>query len=203
LPKLLVRANGWLEVSVVMSVLLGVGVGAWLVSSWWVDLWHAWGLFGGSGWQQSYLVESRYLGALTVVLILYLAAGLVNAGVMHRPLHVRHTPCSSLIVDARYLKTFVVVQVAVVGSAWWTSSCRYNFFLGGGSAVMQFAVIEWAQLVLGFSLSGAAYLQATVALGVVVGAWVFAGRITLSRIVIVFISGRFTWRGCCGSGAYR
>ena len=68
---------------------------------------------------------------------------------------------------------------------------------------MQFAVIEWAQLVLGFSLSGAAYLQATVALGVVVGAWVFAGRITLSRIVIVFISGRFTWRGCCGSGAYR
>jgi hypothetical protein len=68
---------------------------------------------------------------------------------------------------------------------------------------MQFAVIEWAQLVLGVSLSGAAYLQATVALGVVVGAWVFAARITLSRIVLVFISGRFTWRGCCGSGAYR
>jgi MFS transporter, LPLT family, lysophospholipid transporter len=33
LPKLLVRANGWQEVTVVLSVLMGVGIGGWLVSS--------------------------------------------------------------------------------------------------------------------------------------------------------------------------
>ena len=189
LPKLLVRANGWLEVTVVLSVLMGVGIGGWLVSSWWVDLWSAWGLFKGPGWQQSYLVDSRYLGALIVVLILYLSAGLVNAGVMHRPPHFRNLNCANSFVNARYLKTFVAANRSLWVDPFGGLALAVTTIFWGVSAVMQFAVIEWAQLVLGFSLSGAAYLQATVALGVVVGAWVSAARITLSRSVLVLFSG--------------
>jgi hypothetical protein len=46
----------------------------------------------------------------------------------------------------------------------------------GVGAVMQFAVLLWAQQTLGLSLKGGAYLQALVAIGVITGAYL-AGRI--------------------------
>jgi MFS transporter, LPLT family, lysophospholipid transporter len=189
LPKLLVRANGWLEVTVVLSVLMGVGIGGWLVSSWWGGLWSTWGLFKGPGWHQSYLVDSRYLGALTVVLIIYVAAGLVNAGVMRRPPHFCHPQRERPIVNTRYLKTFMAANRSLWLDPLGGLAIAVTTIFWGMSAVMQFAIIEWAQLVLDFSLSGAAYLQATVALGVVVGAGVSAARITLSRSVLVLFAG--------------
>jgi MFS transporter, LPLT family, lysophospholipid transporter len=46
----------------------------------------------------------------------------------------------------------------------------------GAAAVLQFAVLRWATGVLGLTLDRAAYLQATVAVGIVAGAWI-AGRV--------------------------
>jgi hypothetical protein len=45
----------------------------------------------------------------------------------------------------------------------------------GASAVLQFAMLRWATDRIGLSLTGAAYLQTAVAVGLIAGAW-FAGR---------------------------
>jgi len=51
----------------------------------------------------------------------------------------------------------------------------------GVGATLQFAVLHWADAVLGLALDRAAYLQAAVAIGVVLGAWAAGCWVPLAR----------------------
>jgi MFS transporter, LPLT family, lysophospholipid transporter len=158
----LVRANAWLEVSVVMSVLLGVALGGYLMG--WssrsgVSILS--GMFGDVG------MTTRALDAFALVALIYVISALLNAGLGtmgsaggQHPLHGR---------DMRW-------------SVFWRSNLQlWRDPLGGVSlyvttlswgvgAVLQFAVLAWAQNMAGLSLQQGAYLQALVAIGVVLGA---------------------------------
>jgi MFS family permease len=146
-PSRLVQANGWIEVSVVLAVLLGTALGGALVA-----------------------LESGLPRALVAVLVMYALAALLNRWVPRRAArearlgwpHPRRAP-----------------------EAWrrfWRGQCRLwrdplgglslatTTLFWGAAAVMQFAVLHWADRVLRLPLSQAAYLQATVALGVMAGA---------------------------------
>jgi hypothetical protein len=59
----------------------------------------------------------------------------------------------------------------------------------GGGATVQFAVLKWASDQLGLPLSQAAYLQAAVAVGVVVGAAYAGKRVALSQAKHMLWSG--------------
>jgi len=158
----LVRANAWLEVSVVMSVLLGVALGGYLM-----------GWSGRSGVSTLALmigdvgIRTRALDAFALVSLVYVISALLNAclgsmgsrSVQH-PLHWR---------DVRW-------------TVFWRSNLQlWRDPLGGVSlyvttlswgvgAVLQFAVLAWAQDMAGLTLQQGAYLQALVAIGVVLGA---------------------------------
>jgi LPLT family lysophospholipid transporter-like MFS transporter len=158
----LVRANAWLEVSVVMSVLLGVALGGYLIG--WSDrsdVSMLSVLFGYAG------MTTRALDAFALVLLVYVISALLNAGLgtmgsagVQHPLHGR---------DMRW-------------SVFWRSNLQlWRDPLGGVSlyvttlswgvgAVLQFAVLTWAQNMAGLSLQQGAYLQALVAIGVILGA---------------------------------
>lgn len=167
-PNRLVAANSWLEVTVVLSVLLGVGLGGWLVS----------GAFDTStSALHDLLVPTRLGGAMGLVLALYLLAGVLNVGAPGRPPRLRWRDISlpHLLHDFRegnarlWRDPLGGLSLAVTTLFW------------GASAVMQFAVLRWAIDVLGLPLDRAAYLQATVAVGVVTGAAVVAHRVALQR----------------------
>ena len=168
-PGWLVRANGWLEVSVVVAVVLGAALGGLLV-----------GLSPSAdlvallrGWADSLPgLPTQQLHGFAVVVLVYGVAALLNAGIRAVPGGVRLTPLS---------------WRAVSWASFWDSNRRlWRDPLGGVSlyvttlywgvgAVMQFAVLAWAQQRLDLQLEQGAYMQALVAVGVIVGALV-AGR---------------------------
>jgi MFS transporter, LPLT family, lysophospholipid transporter len=158
--RLLVRANAWVEVSMVLSVIFGISLGG--------------ALTGLSEMSESvdYMIQTQTLPAMSVVAGVYLMAAVLNIGLL--PMSKRGT-----IVP--------ITRHAVRLSTFWKSSQKlWRDPLGGISlyvttlywgvgAVMQFAVLAWAQSSLGMTLKFGAYLQAIVALGVILGAYM-AGR---------------------------
>ena len=160
-PRFLVRANAWLEVSVVLSVVFGISLGGAL-----------------AGWSESAsllnsgFIQTHTIPAMGVVLGIYVMAAIFNMGI--KPIRMRGT-------------AMPLTWHAVRPSTFWKSNQKlWRDPLGGLSlyvttlywgvgAVMQFAVLAWAQQTLDLTLKFGAYLQALVAVGVILGAYL-AGR---------------------------
>lgn len=165
----LVRANGWLEVSVVLSVILGAALGGVLVG--WQgapDL-----MASLHDWSGEVLgLPTRLLHGFAVAALVYGVAAALNVGIRPVAGGVRLTPLSWQAISWR--------------SFWQSNRQLWRDPLGGVSlyvttlywgvgAVMQFAVLLWAEQGLGLRLDQGAYMQALVALGVIAGA-ALAGR---------------------------
>ena len=161
----LVRANGWVEVSVVCAALLGAVLGGVLVNVGLLDTLH--GLIREIGWR----VPGRLTPSLLLLLLVYGLAGLLNVGI----------PDSG----ARYPATVLDPRM-LIHDFWQANRTLWRDREGGLSlavttifwglgATLQFVVLKWAADVLRLPLDQSAYLQAAVAMGVVVGASI-AGR---------------------------
>ena len=165
----LVRANAWLEVSVVLSVILGAALGGVLVGAaipphWNEQLTTALGAV--------LRIHTQQLHGFAVVVAVYGAATLLNAGIRPvqagvklQPLNWRSVSWAGFLDSNRRLWRDPLGRVSlyVTTLAW------------GVGAVMQFAVLAWAQQGLGLRLEQGAYMQALVAVGVIAGATA-AGR---------------------------
>jgi len=169
-PRLLVRANAWLEVSVVLSVILGVALGGALAGLAESGVWAQWGR--SITFQSDLLIQTQALPSMAIIVGVYLVAAALNFGL---------TP-----MNQRGVIVPLTRQAVRLSTFWKTNQRLWRDPLGGVSlyvttlywgvgAVMQFAVLVWAQQTLGLSLKYGAYLQALVALGVIMGA-VLAGR---------------------------
>jgi hypothetical protein len=167
--RLLVKANAWLEVSVVLSVMLGVALGGGLIQ-WQLGFEQgpALGRDTGSHW----LVGTQIREAFWVVCGIYGVSALLNFGV---------TPLKSRRQHALSWR-------GIRWSVFWTQnrqlwadplggmSLHVTTLCWGAGAVLQFAVLRWAQSNADLSLQQGAYLQAVVALGVMGGASMAACR---------------------------
>lgn len=162
--RLLVRANGWLEVSLVLAILLGVAGGGALAA-------HTAGLTVGGHWLPASSLNAALLGLLG----LYGVAMALGAGVPRGRVCARPPP----------LKAWALAQ-----DFWQANRKLWRDPLGGlalaatslfwaAGATLQLAVLQWAQDRLLMPLSQAAYLQATVAIGVILGAGWAAHRVRL------------------------
>ncbi|BDU53254.1 lysophospholipid transporter LplT [Limnohabitans sp. INBF002] len=158
--RLLVRANAWIEVSMVLSVIFGIALGGALT-----------GLSEVSA-PMVFAVSTQTWPAMAVVIGVYLAAAMLNVGLSPMDKHGAIEPL-----------TWHAVRI---GTFWKSNQKLWRDPLGGVSlyvttlywgvgAVMQFAVLLWAQGSLGMTLKFGAYLQALVAIGVILGAYM-AGR---------------------------
>ncbi|WP_416760778.1 lysophospholipid transporter LplT [Roseateles sp. So40a] len=159
-PTKLVAANGWIEVSVVCSVLLGTLVGGLLVSPWWM------GAVAGLGLAQP------LKASLVALLGLYGVAAMLQLRVPESGIVYPRPP--NRLLD-------IVRDFRLSNRALWRDrlggrlSLSMTTLFWGAGATLQLAVLQWAQDVLGLRLNQGAYLQATVAIGVVAGA-ALAGR---------------------------
>jgi MFS family permease len=152
-PRRLVAANGWLEVSVVCAVLLGTVFGGVLVSPW-IDT------LRGAG-----------ITALHLLLAVYALSSWLNVGI----------PDSGARYARRSIHPVAMVRDFFAGNAtlWRDAlgglSLAATTLFWGADATLQFVVLRWAQEHLGLPLHQASWLQAAVAVGVVIGA-ALAGR---------------------------
>ena len=163
-PPLLVRANGWLEVSVVLSVVLGAVLGGVLVAmSWPAALTHSlreWGQQIGG------VVSDQWPGLAVVVAVYGLAAGL-NLGIpVSRDRHAR----SQFAAAPATWSAFWAANVRLWRDPLGAVSLYITTLYWGVGAVLQFVILDWAQHGLGLRLEHGAYMQALVALGVILGA---------------------------------
>lgn len=159
-PTRLVAANGWIEVSVVCSVLLGTLVGGLLVSPWWMAAVSAAG------------TSRPLVASLCALLVIYAVAAALQFRV----------PDSGILYPRPPRRVGDILRdFRVSNRALWRDrlggrlSLSMTTLFWGAGATLQLAVLQWAQDVLGLRLNQGAYLQATVAIGVVAGA-ALAGR---------------------------
>jgi len=152
----LVKANGWLEVTVVCAALLGAALGGVLVSPWLQDL-----LPQGLGLR----------GPVLVLIGVYLLAGLLNLGIPDSG--ARYVAASRH--PQQLLREFWRDHLSLWRDPDGGLSLAVTTLFWGAAATLQFAVLRWAADVLELPLDRAAGLQAVVALGVMLGA-AAAGR---------------------------
>lgn len=161
--RLLVKANAWLEVSVVLSVMLGVALGGGLIQ---------WQLGSDStsmpSWRSGvqWWVDTQVRDAFWVVCGIYGVSALLNMGVA--PLKSRRL--IPLTWSGLQWPVFWKQNRQLWADPLGGMSLHVTTLCWGSGAVLQFAVLRWAQTNADLTLQQGAYLQAVVAMGVIGGA---------------------------------
>jgi len=170
-PDRLVAANGWVEVSVVCAALLGTVFGGVLVSP---GLLASQAAVAGSGWLHALpLVDGSALsGSVFVLLAVYALAALFNIGIPDSGARYQRTRLDVVGLCADFWRSHLLLWGDRDGAL----SLAVTTIFWGVGATLQFAILRWAADVLKLPLNQAAYLQAAVAVGVIVGASA-AGRL--------------------------
>lgn len=158
--RFLVRANAWIEVSMVLSVIFGIALGGALT-----------GLSESSA-PMNFWTHTQTWPALVVIIGVYLTAAALNVGLSSMD---KRGPSAPLTLHAIRISTFLKYNQKLWRDPLGGVSLYVTTLYWGVGAVMQFAVLVWAQQSLGMTLKFSAYLQALVAIGVIVGAYM-AGR---------------------------
>lgn len=164
-PEALVKANGWIEITVVSAALLGAVLGGALVSPQWL----ASGL--AAACDALDLPADKLSGSLAALLLVYALSSVLNAGIRdsgQRQRSVAHDPRT-------LLREFRAANRTLWRDRDGGLSLAATTLFWGVGATLQFAVLRWAGVALALPLSQAAYLQAAVAVGVIGGA-AAAGR---------------------------
>lgn len=169
-PRLLVRANAWLEVSVVLSVILGIALGGALTGLTEAGVGDA--VMAVYAPLTSFAVVTQTWPAMTLIVGVYGVAAVLNLGL--KPLQ-QGVVLVPLTWQSMRLSTFWEINQKLWRDPLGGVSLYVTTLYWGVGAVMQFAVLVWAQETLSLTLKSGAYLQALVALGVITGAFL-AGR---------------------------
>lgn len=159
-PNKLVSANGWMEGSTVMAIILGAILGGKMAS---LDL----------------------QGALILITGMYLAAAVFNIFIPKLPID--HTlPKKNLFyILTDFYRSFIALWKDPQGQV----SLSVTTLFWGAGATLRLVVIAWAGIALGFGLDSATQLTATVAVGIALGSIIAARYITLENSVKVLPAG--------------
>lgn len=168
----LVKANGWLEASVVSAAILGAVIAGLLISPSVSDSVVAQQL---QSWSQALGLSSAahpYLLALLVLGGVYVLAAWLNAGLPDSGARYARRPLGVLAAS----RDFAHANAALWKDPAGRLSMAVTTLFWGAGATLQVAVLLWAQDALGLRIEHGAYLQALVAIGVIAGA-AAAGRL--------------------------
>ena len=160
----LVKANGWLEVTVVMAVIMGTACGGLLVASKSIAWMSALNLSFIELWGLS--LETQYAGPLLSLIVIYSIAGLLNFGIPNLNIRYAQESMRPIALFKNFIQSNRILWQDPVGKL----SLAVTTLFWGIGAVVQFAVLLWAKEALNMPLEQASLLQAVVAFGVIFGA---------------------------------
>jgi len=172
----LVVANGWIEGLTVGSIILGTVLGGALVSETLSSKLLAFDLpLIDTG------IDSAPEIAITLIIIFYALAGIFNlyvplTGAAHKP--AQRSPV--LLV-----RDFAIGLRQLWGDKLGQISLATTTLFWGAGATLQFIVLKWAQVALGYTLAQATILQGITAVGIAAGAVIAARVVPLHRAVSV------------------
>ena len=159
-PQLLVKANGWMEGSTVLAIILGAIVGGLLAAR-------------------------NPIFATEIITGLYLAAALFNLYIPRVPRDHRIPKKNPLYILHDFWHSFTTLWRDPLGQL----SLAVTTLFWGAGATLRLVVLAWAAIALGFGLDHATQLTAAVAVGIAVGS-VFAARyVSLENSIKVLPAG--------------
>jgi MFS family permease len=159
-PQLLVKANGWMEGSTVIAIILGAIVGGILAS------------------------KDPYF-AIEVIAGLYLAASAFNLYIPKVPRDHRMPKKNPLFILHDFWHSFTALWRDPQGQV----SLAVTTLFWGAGATLRLVIIAWAAVALNFGMDHATQLTAMVAFGIALGS-VFASRyVSLENSVKVLPAG--------------
>jgi MFS family permease len=159
-PNKLVSANGWMEGSTVIAIILGAIIGGLMAS-----------------------IDPK--GAMIAITALYLMAAGFNIFIPKLPIDHRLPKKDPLFILSDFYRSFVALWRDPQGQV----SLSVTTLFWGAGATLRLVVIAWAGIVLGFEIDNATQLIAAVALGVAIGSAIAARYITLENAVKVLPAG--------------
>jgi MFS family permease len=184
----LVAANGWIEGTTVVAMILGTILGGLISANghtiaWLLQLAPA---HGG-------IADTPVGVAVSVIVLTYLVASVLNLGVVNAGAryHKARRSISALLLDFYRCNSTLWrdregrVSLGVTSLFW------------GAGMVLQILLLAWAQSALGLGLDKAAALQGVFALGVVIGAAIAGKTVPLVRSMAVMPAGIVMGVGLC------
>lgn len=156
----LVRANGFIEGGTVCAVIFGTVLGGLLVGPWATHSEFSTQLVTLTG------IQTALLPALTVLLLLYGVAALLNLWIVDSGARYPRHSVHPLLMCRRFFAENRLLWRDQLGGL----SMSVTTLLWGMGATLQLIVLRWAEESLGLTLDTAAYLQGSTALGVIAGA---------------------------------
>lgn len=156
----LVSANGWMEGSTVIAIILGAIIGGKMAS-----------------------ISPQ--GAMIAIAFMYLVASAFNMFIPKLPIDHAIAKKDPLYILSDFYRSFVALWRDPQGQV----SLSVTTLFWGAGATLRLVVIAWAGIVLGFGLDQATQLTATVAVGVALGSVIAARFITLENSVKVLPAG--------------
>lgn len=159
-PEKLVSANGWMEGSTVIAIILGAIVGGKMAS-----------------------ISPQ--GAMVAIAFMYLVAAGFNMFIPKLPIDHAIAKKDPLYILSDFYRSFVALWRDPQGQV----SLSVTTLFWGAGATLRLVVIAWAGIILGFGLDQATQLTATVAIGVALGSIIAAKFITLENSVKVLPAG--------------
>ncbi|MEO8303491.1 MAG: lysophospholipid transporter LplT [Betaproteobacteria bacterium] len=175
-PQQLVVANGWIEGTTVVSIILGVLTGGALIGpNVATSLLH---------FDLPYLdtgVETPPEAAISVIMVFYIVAAIFNCFIPNTGVDHRMVNRNPAFLIREFAHCTLLLWRDKLGQV---SLATTTLFWGAG-ATLQFIVIDWAAKALHLDLSQASMLQGVVAVGIAIGAVIAARSVSLRGAVRV------------------
>lgn len=176
-PHKLVLANGWMEGLTVASIILGAIIGGIMVG----DRFSDWMLGRFSFLESIPRLDSAPEVAIFLILLLYLAAALVNLYIPKVAFDHKLPRRDPIFLLLDFWHSFRLLWRDPLGHV----SLAVTTLFWGAGATLRLIVLSWAALSLNFSLEQATQLTAVVAVGIALGSVVAAKTVALDHAVRV------------------
>jgi LPLT family lysophospholipid transporter-like MFS transporter len=186
--KRLVAANGWIEGTTVLSMILGTVLGGLISANERAIAWLQASLPFGR------LIDTPVGAAVAVIVLTYLLATLLNLAVVDSGARYARAGRST----GALLRDFFHCNSRLWRDREGRISLGVTSLFWGAGMVLQILLLAWAQTVLGLGLDQAAMLQGVFALGVAVGAALAGKSVPLVRSLSVMPLGIVMGLGLCG-----
>jgi MFS family permease len=177
----LVAANGWIEGTTVLSMILGTVLGGLISANAQASL------------PSSRLIQSPVGAAVAVIVLAYLVAGVLNLAVVDAGAG----PARAQRPSRALLRDFFHCNSKLWRDREGRVSLGVTSLFWGAGMVLQILLLTWAQTALGLSLDRAAALQGVFALGVALGAALAGKSVPLVRSLSVMPLGIVMGLGLC------
>ena len=172
----LVIANGWIEGLTVASIILGTVLGGVLIHD---RVSHSLLSFDIPRLETG--IDTPAEAAICVIALFYVIAAIFNLYIPRTGVAMKPLPAHPL----ESLRDFAGCVMSLWKDKLGQISLAVTTLFWGAGATLQFIVIEWSRVTLGYDLSRASMLQGVCALGIALGAVAAATRVRLDHSVKV------------------